>query len=161
YLVSQPAFPLGLNPAVLKACVLLDRGDESGRGDYFLKSSLTFQAMTRKPTWYQFAPTLDLIQGLTDPSTEGSERLDIATFVHIRMLRPILAINLLCMSLPLVLGGYGRNTFINLGFALGNSAMFYGAVILCQYLASFAILNPELAAWAPLIVFGTMATVRW
>jgi lipopolysaccharide export system permease protein len=161
YLVSQPAFPLCLNPVVLKSCVLLDRGDEFGRGDYFLKSSLTFQAMTRKPTWYQFAPTLDLIQGLTDPSTEGSERLDIATFVHIRMLRPILAINLLCMSLPLVLGGYGRNTFINLGFALGNSAMFYGAVILCQYLASFAILTPELAAWSPLIVFGTMATVRW
>ena len=31
------------------------------------------------------------------------------------------------MSLPLVLGGYGRNMFINLGFALGNSAIFYGA----------------------------------
>ncbi len=38
------------------------------------------------------------------------------------------------MSLPLVLGGYGRNTFINLGFALGNSALFYGALILCTYL---------------------------
>jgi lipopolysaccharide export system permease protein len=161
YIASLPAFPLCLNPAVLKSQVLLDRWFEMSRGDYFLKSSLTFQAMTRKPTWYQFAPTIDLIQGLTDPSTEGSERMDIATFVHIRMLRPILAINLLFMSLPLVLGGYGRNTFINLGFALGNSAMFYGAIILCQYLASFEILSPELAAWSPLIGFGTIASLRW
>jgi lipopolysaccharide export system permease protein len=162
YLVSLPAFPVCLNPAVLKYYVLMDHLSELDRGDYFLKSSLTFQAMTRKPTWYQFAPTFDLIQGLTDPSTtEGSERLDIATFVHIRLLRPVLAMNLLFMSLPLVLGGYGRNTFINLGFALGNSAMFYGAIIFCQYLASFTIVSPELAAWLPLIVFGTIATLRW
>jgi len=161
YLVSLPDFPLCLNPAILRYHVLKDHRIELGRGDYFLKSSLTFQAMTRKPTWYQFAPSLDLIQGLTDPSTEGSERLDIATFVHIRIMRPFLGINLLFMSLPLVLGGYGRNTFINLGFALGNSAMFYGAIIFFQYLASFEILSPELAAWSPLILFGTVAAVRW
>jgi lipopolysaccharide export system permease protein len=161
YIVSLPTFPLCFNPAVLRFYVLMDRWSELSHGDYFLKSSLSFQAMTRKPSWYQFAPTIDLIQGLTDPSTEGSERLDIATFVHIRMLRPILGINLLFMSLPLVLGGYGRNTFINLGFALGNSAMFYGAIIFCQYLASFEILSPELAAWSPLMLFGTIATIRW
>jgi lipopolysaccharide export system permease protein len=161
YLVSLPTFPLSLNPAILRLYVVMDRWGEIDRGDYFLKSSLSFQAMTRKPTWYQFAPTFDLIQGLTDPSTEGSERLDIAAFVHVRLLRPVLSINLLCMSLPLVLGGYGRNTFINLGFALGNSAMFYGSVIFCQYLASFTIVSPELAAWLPLIVFGTIATIRW
>ena len=69
--------------------------------------------------------------GLTDPSTgEGSERNDVAMFVHRRLLRPFLGMNLLFMSLPLVLGGYGRNTFINLGLALGNSAIFYGGLIL-------------------------------
>jgi lipopolysaccharide export system permease protein len=161
YFISLPDFPLCLNPAIWAFHVAMDRRTEQGRDDYFLKSSLTFQAMTRKPTWYQFAPSLELIQGLTDPSTEGSERLDIATFVHIRMMRPFLGINLLFMSLPLVLGGYGRNTFINLGFALGNSAMFYGAIIFCQYLASFEILSPELAAWSPLMLFGTIAAVRW
>ena len=87
--------------------------------------------MTRKTNWYQFAMTRDLLHGLTDPSTgEGSERNDVAMFVHLRLLRPFLGMNLLFMSLPLVLGGYGRNTFINLGLALGNSALFYGGLIL-------------------------------
>jgi lipopolysaccharide export system permease protein len=161
YLSSLPPFPVCGNPGVLATYRLLDRKIDLSRGDYFLKSNLTFQAMTRKPNWYQFATTWDLIQGLTDPSTEGSERNDVANFVHLRILRPVLGLNLLFMSLPLVLGGYGRNTFINLGFALGNSAIFYAAIIFCQYLGSFSVLSPPLAAWAPLMLFGTIATLRW
>jgi lipopolysaccharide export system permease protein len=65
------------------------------------------------------------------------------------------------MSLPLVLGGYGRNTFINLGFALGNSAVFYGSLIFTWYLGTFAIMSPPLTAWAPLMGFGAIATIRW
>jgi lipopolysaccharide export LptBFGC system permease protein LptF len=161
YLASLPPFPLCANPWVLKTYRILDRRVNLNRGNYFLKSSLTFQAMTRKPNWYQFATTWDLIQGLTDPSTEGTERNDVANFVHLRILRPFLGLTLLFMSLPLVLGGYGRNTFINLGFALGNSAIFYGMIIFCQYLGSFTVLSPPLAAWAPLMLFGTIATIRW
>ncbi len=117
--------------------------------------------MTRKQTWYYFATTRDLLQALTNTWTAKSERTNVSVFVHMRLLRPILAINLLFMSLPLVLGGFGRNTFINLGFALGNSAIFYGAIFICQELGSFEIVGPALAAWIPLIGFGTLATWRW
>jgi lipopolysaccharide export system permease protein len=161
YLASLPPFPLCASAEMLKIHDILDRKIELSRGHYFLRSSLTFQAVTRKPDWYKFATTLDLIQGLSDPSTAGTERNEVAMFVHGRILRPFLGLNLLFMSLPLVLGGYGRNAFINLGFALGNSAMFYGAILFCGYLGSFHILSPPMSAWAPLLVFGTIATVRW
>jgi lipopolysaccharide export system permease protein len=128
---------------------------------YFLKSTLTFKAMTRKPNWYQYASMSELLDGLADPASEGTERADITMYIHVRLLRPILALTLLFMSLPLVLGGYDRNMFINLGFALGNSAMFYGALILCQYLGSNAVLIPSLAAWLPLFIFALLATWRW
>ena len=158
-LLSVPA--LCQLPDILRIHDLLDRKIELSRGNYFLKSGLTFQAMTRKPDWYKFATTRDLIEGLSDPSTEGSERNEVAMFVHGRILRPFLGINLLVHEPALVLGGYGRNAFINLGFALGNSAMFYGAIILCQYLGSFGVFSPPMSAWAPLFVFGTIATMRW
>jgi lipopolysaccharide export LptBFGC system permease protein LptF len=161
YLASLPPLPLCLNPGILKAYSLFDRKIDLSRGNYFLKSSLTFQAMTRKPDWYKFATTRDLIEGLSDPSTEGTERNAVAIFVHGRILRPILGMNLLFLSLPLVLGGYGRNTFINLGLALGNTAIFYGAILFCQYLGSFAFFSPPMSAWAPLMLFGTVATIRW
>jgi lipopolysaccharide export system permease protein len=128
---------------------------------YFLKSSLSFKAMTRKANWYQDASMAELLDGLSDPASDGTERADITMYIHVRLLRPILAMTLMFMTLPLVLGGYGRNMFINLGFALGNSAMFYGVVMLCTYLGSNAVLAPSLAAWLPLFVFALLATIRW
>ncbi len=98
---------------------------------------------------------------MTDPSTEGTEARDVAIFIHVRLMRPVLSMALLFMSLPLVLGGYGRNMFINLGFALGNSALFYGTLIFTQYLGSFEIIPPPMTAWAPLMGFGAIATLRW
>ena len=70
----------------------------------------------------------------------------MSVFVHMRLLRPILAIVLLCMSLPLVLGGFGRNTFINLGFALANSAIFYGAIL---FVRSWVVSRSWDRRWRP------------
>ena len=98
--------------------------------------------MMRKPSWYQYASMGELLDGLSDSASDRTELNEITIYIHVRFLRPILALTLLFMSLPLVLGGYGRNMFINLGFALGNSAIFYGAVILCQYLGSSGVLVP-------------------
>ena len=79
-----------------------------------------------------------------------------------RLLRPFLSLCLLFMTLPLVLGGYGRNMFINLGLALGNSALFYGVVMICQYLVGPSGMLPQsLAAWMPLFIFALLATLRW
>jgi len=86
---------------------------------YFLRTDLTFSSLTRSPQWYHFAPTLDLIRALSDPSNQG-ERSDIAIFLHSRLIRPLLAFNLMLLSLPLVLGGSGRNMFVNLGMSLGT-----------------------------------------
>jgi lipopolysaccharide export system permease protein len=161
YVASAAPLPFAVNLGLEKAHVLLDRRLDLVRGTYFLKSALTFQALTRKSNWYQFATTPELLQSLTDPSLEGTQELDVEIFLHGRVLRPVLSMALLFMSLPLVLGGYGRNMFINLGFALGNSAVFYGVLIFAQYLGSFAIITPALTAWAPLMGFGMIATLRW
>jgi lipopolysaccharide export system permease protein len=161
YLASVPPLPLAGDLGLWQAHMLLDRKLDFVRGTFFLRSALTFEAMTRKTNWYQFATTVDLFQSLTDPSLEGSQAMEVAIFLHGRLLRPVLSMSLLFMSLPLVLGGYGRNMFINLGFALGNSAIFYGALIFAQYLGSFEIISAALTAWAPLIGFGMIATVRW
>jgi lipopolysaccharide export system permease protein len=128
---------------------------------YFLKTTLSFKSMTRKPNWYKYASIGEAVDGLIDPASDLTERGDITMNIHFRLLRPILSLTLLFMTLPLVLGGYGRNMFINLGFALGNSAMFYGMVLLFEYLGSSGVLIPSLAAWCPLFAFSLIATWRW
>jgi lipopolysaccharide export system permease protein len=131
-----------------------------GRETFFLRTGVDFQAVTRASRWYQYAPSSELIRGLTDPANEP-ERMDIAVFLHNRVLRPLLGLALLCLCLPQVLGGYGRNMFINLGISLGTSALFYGACFMSQYLGAHAVISAELSAWAPLIGFGALARARW
>jgi len=131
-----------------------------GAPAYFLKTDLTFATMIRSRHWFQFAPTIDLIRALSDPTNLG-ERADIQVFLHGRLIRPLLGFTLMLLSLPLVLGGTGRNMFVNLGLSLGTSGVFYSANFMSQYLGSHEVLSPELAAWAPLIAFGTIAVARW
>ena len=132
-----------------------------GGDTYFLHTPLSFAAVTRPRQWYQYAPTVDLIRGLTDPANARTEKMDIAVFLHTRLLRPLIALVLLFLSLPQVLAGYGRNMFVGLAISLGTAAIFYGANFVTQYLGSHEVISPELAAWAPLIVFGTIAVARW
>ena len=88
--------------------------------------------------------------------------MDIAVFLHNRMLRPLLGLNLLLLSLPLVLGGYGRNMFVNLGVLARHVGPLLRALLhLLSTSAPTACISPELSAWAPLIGFGTLAVARW
>jgi len=128
---------------------------------YFLHSTLDFASVARSRDWYQYATTPELIRSLSDHSNDKAEKVSIAVFLHTRLLRPLQSLNLMMLSLPLVLGGFGRNMFVNLGLSLGTSALFYGVCFVAQYLGSHSVINPELSAWAPLIGFGSIAVARW
>ncbi|HEV3163805.1 MAG TPA: LptF/LptG family permease [Isosphaeraceae bacterium] len=135
-------------------------GLDLGGDAYFLTTNLSFAAVTRDRHWFQFATTADLLIGLDDPAN-APERTEISVFIHYRLLRPLLSLTLLCLSLPLVLGGDSRNMFINLGLSLGTSALFYGILFVSQFLGNNSVITPALAAWGPLIVFATLAVARW
>ncbi len=136
-----------------------DRPDLGGE-TYFLTSDLDFEAVTRSRQWFTYAPTWDLLTGIYDPAN-APERMEIAVFLHGRILRPLSSLALMMLSLPLVLGGYGRNMFINLGLSLGASGVFYGFNFMCKYLGDNGHITPEQAAWAPLVIFGSLAVARW
>lgn len=127
---------------------------------FFLRTNLSFAAITRNHQWFQFAPTAELLQGLEDPANVP-DRTEISVFLHGRIVRPLMSLTLLCLCLPLVLGGDSRNMFINLGLSLGTSAVFYSLSFVVQFLGNNSVIAPELAAWIPLIMFGTLARARW
>jgi lipopolysaccharide export system permease protein len=127
---------------------------------YFLKTDLSFESVTRNRQWYQFATTVDLILALRESSNRPDWN-DIEVFLHARLLRPLASLALLGLSLPLVLGGQGRNMFINLGMSLATSGGFYAVAFMSQYFGSNGAITPELAAWVPMIGFGTIAVARW
>ncbi len=132
-----------------------------GGDTYFLRSDVTFGSLTRtQRDWFRYASTPELIRSMSDPSN-APEKTEIAVFLHGRILRPLIGLALLFVTLPQVLGRNDRNMFINLGLSLGTSALFYLVLNVTDYLGSSGMLAPELAAWSPLIGFGTVAAMRW
>ncbi len=127
---------------------------------YFLRSDLSFEAVTRTRQWYQYAATPDLVRSLREPSNKP-EWTDIEVFLHTRLVRPLASLALLGLSLPLVLGGQGRNMFINLGFSLATSGAFYAFSFMSQYFGASGAISTPLSAWIPLFGFGTLAVARW
>lgn len=139
----------------------LDGLNDLGGQTMFLKSRVSFKAITRDHRqWFRYASTTELIAALVDPVNEP-EKTEIAVYLHMRILRPLMGMALLFLSLPLILGGEGRNTFINLGLSLGASAAYYATINVAQYLGGNGVLTPMIAAWGPLIAFGTIAASRW
>jgi len=136
---------------------LMDLGERT----FFLKTNVSFQAITRDPRqWFRYASTPELIRALGD-SANAPEALDIAVYLHNRLMRPLLGMGLLFLTMPIVLGGERRNMFINMGLSLGTSAFFYGTLYIFQYLGTSGVIAPEAASWAPMILVGTIAAARW
>ena len=129
-------------------------------GTYFFRTNVDFATVTQNRQWYQFASTQSVLRALKDP-TYISERPQISVYLHARLLRPLLALALLALSLPMVLSGQNRNMFINLGISLGISAFFYIGLFVMQYLGGEGVVDPMIAAWGPLILFGTAAAANW
>jgi lipopolysaccharide export system permease protein len=137
------------------------RHPENVAGDaYFLRSNVSFTIATRSLQWYQFASTPDLIRTINEP-IGNTEKIEISVFLHTRLIRPFATLVLMMLSLPLVLGGDGRNMFINLGLSLATSGIFYAVAFMVQYLGANRVISPELAAWIPIFAFGTLAVSRW
>lgn len=159
---SRPLIPL--DPAELQGFPpsMLDpsKVDEEAEHVYFLRTNVSFDMVTRERLWYEYATLPELLDALADPSNRA-ERNDLEVALHHRLLRPALSLSLLLLSLPMVLGGYGRNVFVNLGSALGTSALFYGLIFLSQYMGTNLVISPMLSAWSVLLVFGTLAYARW
>lgn len=150
-----------VDAATLAQMPLTNEGGAEPRGAaYFLKTNVSFEALTRRRDWYVYGSTSELFGAMNDP-VNVTERSEMEIYLHTRMIRPMLAMALMFVSLPFVLGGVGRNMFANLGMSLGTSAAFYAIGFLAQYLAANGILSATQAAWGPFILFGTVAAARW
>jgi lipopolysaccharide export system permease protein len=130
----------------------------SKKGQYFLVSHVSYDQAVRRREWHQYASTAELIALLRNPSIgAGPEQ---AVLVHSRHVRPLLNLVLLLVTLPLTIARGGRNFFLSMGISLAVSGAFFGTVSVSHYLGNlgYSWFPPALAAWLPLLIFGSLAT---
>jgi lipopolysaccharide export system permease protein len=127
-----------------------------GPGRYFLHTAeVDFDVLTRDRKWYQQQSTWVVFQALG--KTDTMKLASMAVFFHMRLTRPILGLILVFMGLSVILRDQNRNVFISAGYCLILCAVFFAAISVAKYLGDTEILNPALAAWLPVFIFGPLA----
>lgn len=121
----------------------------------FVASDVSFELLAGGQIWRDFSSTAALIRGLANPSLDFGA--DVRVTVHSRLVQPLLDITLLFLAVPLVLGREHRNLFLAIGTTMAVVAVFLLVVLGCQYLGNIYLLEPALAAWTPLLLFGPTA----
>ncbi len=120
----------------------------------FLVSNVDFELLTGGD-YTRLSSTAELIRGLRNPSLGFGS--DVRVAIHSRIVQPLLDLTLLMLGLPLVVSRENRNVFIAMGVCMAVTTLFALAVIGAQHLGEILLLDPALAAWAPLMVFVPVA----
>jgi len=119
----------------------------------FVVSDIRFDQLTDRRAFKQFSSTAQLIAGLRNPSLDFGA--DVRVAIHSRIVNPLMDVTLMFLGLPLIVSRKSRNVFLAIGMCLGVVTLFLLVTIGFQHLGSSSIylLDPALAAWAPLILF--------
>jgi lipopolysaccharide export system permease protein len=124
-------------------------------GVYFLQSSMTFDRLTRSGGWFQYESTPELLRMLHQDGTH-QRRIEVIALLHRRLTGPLLDVLLVLLGLGIVQAGQaGRNIFIKFGLCFITYGVFMGLQFLCSGMAGSGFLDPLLAAWVPVFIFGS------
>jgi lipopolysaccharide export system permease protein len=128
-------------------------------GRYFFRTDVDFDNAIRSKNWYVYMTTWQLLQEMNRPG--NLQQAGLAVVFHQRLTRPILGVLLVFMGLGTILRDQTRNVFISAGMCLILCAVFFGAILTCQFLGNNEYLTPALAAWLPVLGFGPLAFVMF
>jgi lipopolysaccharide export system permease protein len=150
-LLKSPSMLLNNTPIVITPV-----GNDWLKDDQvFVVSGVSFEFLAAGAAWQDFASTPEMIAQLRSPSVDLGA--DVRVSIHTRFVQPFLDATLLFLGLPFVVTRTSRNPFISIGLCLAVVTVFMLVVLGCQSLGSKGLLQPQLAAWLPLIIFAPIA----
>lgn len=123
----------------------------------FVASVVTFEQLAVGGSWRRYLSTYELVTGLHGRSIEPGA--DVRVILHARLVQPLLDISLVLLGLPLIFTRASRNIFWASFPCLGIVAVLYMVAFTCHGLGSNYLLDPTIAAWTPLVIFGPLAYV--
>ena len=141
--------PAELPPQATDVLTMIDPGK------FFLKTErVDFQRLTRDRRWHEFAPTAELWDELERGDT--THLTAVAMELHTRLTTPFATLLMTLLGLAILLREQHRKTLFNLGLCLLLGAALYVCTLAGKYLGEKDYLDPALAAWLPMLIFGPL-----
>lgn len=136
--------------------------DESGKWiapsqqmkEYFLETTLTPEQLSK----VEVNATLKSFNELRDLCKREPENPRYSVMFHSRVAYPLTNFVLLFLGIPFVIGfeRMSRNVFLRVGISVLICCAFYVLSYVCANLGNMGILHPILAAWLPVVMFGSL-----
>ena len=134
-------------------------------GNYFLRTRITYERLTRSPDWFRYLATVDLSTLLQEEERFPHRGEALALFHH-RLTEPLVELLLVVLCMRIVAGPADQRLYLKLGLCL---AIYIGGQVLdfmLEHLARQDGIDPLLSAWVPVlllgpVVFAVLVPLRW
>ena len=141
--------------------------DESGNwiapalqmDNYILETTLSPAQLSR----VDINASLKSFKELRELRRKEPENDRYSVMYHTRMAYPLTNFILLFLGIPVVLGfeRMSKNIFLRVGISILICCAFFVLAYVCANLGNMGILQPVLAAWLPVIVFGCLGLIMF
>ena len=126
----------------------------------FVSTTLNPEVLRDNPRSTRLTAMPELIRRVRNSSVHSSDALRV--MLHERLLRAPLDFCLVLLGLPLVVNRGDKRLFSVVGQAMGIVLLFFGLKTVAGGMGGGGyLLSPSMAAWAPLLLLGPLAFVRY
>jgi lipopolysaccharide export system permease protein len=127
-----------------------------GPGTFFLHTDLSYERLTRHSDWFYYETTPGLLRLLAEDA-QVHRRSELVALVHRRLTAPLWLIILVLITITMSAGRPDRNLYFRLALNAVLNVAVQSLQALCVLLAQQNYLDPVLANWLPVLVFGPLS----
>ncbi len=127
--------------------------------EILIRTQVTFDQLYNRDSHYEFLSTWELIHRLRNPSSSHRSLRSQNLYLHTRFTKWLLNLIVVAVAVPFVVRKESRSLITNLATCSGVMTAIMAVNELSLYLGKVNLIGPELAVWAPIIIWGT--AVAW
>ncbi len=127
-------------------------------GELFIATDVSFDRLYKSDKNFQYLSTPELRRRIRNPSFSSISIRRQCLHLHSRCTQPLINLIAVLLSMPLVVRKEARGLITSLALAGGAVGFTFGVNQAFLYLGGAHVLAADLAAWAPVILLGTLSS---
>lgn len=155
WLLKNPSAPFDFSKLTPAGRKIVQR-TRNGK-DIFLSLGLTFDQLRNRGTGFRYLSTSDLIHRIQYPNAHASSTRAQIMHLHTRFTRPLVSLMSVFLVIPLIIRKERDNLIANISICTLTLAAVLGIAQGMEFLGQTSLIQPEVAAWSPILFGGTMA----
>ncbi|MSR57159.1 MAG: LptF/LptG family permease [Planctomycetaceae bacterium] len=125
--------------------------------ELIILTDVGFDRLYNKDKHYEYISTWELMRRIRNPSFSHRSIRSHSLYLHTRLTKPLLNLIVVGVGVPFVVRKESVSLLTNLAICGGVMGAMFAVNELFQYLGKVSLLSPEVAVWAPIIIWGSAA----